>query len=65
MLGGGAMFNRSGRISLFAQLHYFINFYDTPFEKIEENKDSEEPISKITKKQLNGLNYSFGLAFGF
>ncbi len=65
MLGGGALFNRSGRISLFAQLHYFINFYDTPFEKIEEDKDSKEQISKITKKQLNGLNYSFGLAFGF
>ena len=65
MLGGGALINRSGRISLFTLLHYFINFYDTPFEKNEEDKDSKETISKITKKQLNGLNYSFGLAFGF
>ena len=65
MLGGGALFNRAGRISLFAQLHYFIEFFDTPFEKIEKDKVTKEPVSKITKKQLNGLNYSFGLAVGF
>ena len=65
MLGGGALFNRAGRISLFAQLHYFIEFFDTPFEKIEEDRVTKEPVSKITKKQLNGLNYSLSIAVGF
>ena len=62
-IGGGVLFNRASRVMFITQVNYFIDFFETPFYKLDQDKSGNYNL--IEKKHyLNGFKFSLGLAIG-
>lgn len=62
-LGGGLLLNRASRVMFIAQVNYFIDFFETPFYKIEDDGKNKNLVE--SKHHMNGFKFGLGLAIGF
>lgn len=64
-VGGGVLLNRASRVMFIAQVNYFIDFFETPFYKLQTDTNGKPTRLVESKHYMNGFKFGLGLAIGF